>query len=123
MIDRQALLVWMRRPLPAVSAGAPLCVHCGVRAAITDDGDLTACRPCIFRLGDRACRPVRFEDAELAELETAHREVAYVVSCREHRLEWMWTRAWPSAGDDQLVAPETAWRVVGDAYLIAARHG
>lgn len=122
-MNANALLVWMRRPLPDVAAGAPLCVRCGINAAVTDDGELTACMPCIYRAGDRARRPVAFDDAEVAALEVAHQEVAYVVSCRQHRLEWMWTRSWPSAGNDELISPETAWRVVGDAYLIAARSG
>ena len=121
-MNANALLVWMRRPLPAVAPGAPLCVHCGVRAAVTDDGELTACMACVLRLGSIAAQPIAHTIPVLANLTRAHAEVAYLVSCRAHVLDWAWTRAWPGKGDETLTAPETAWRAINAVWRVADAH-
>jgi hypothetical protein len=101
-----------------VPPGEPLCVTCGVRAGITDDGEDTVCRPCLYRAGDRASRPYLFVE-ELNDLLAAHDEIAEPMpTACPHRFHWRWTNTWPLTGDLTLAQPEHAWKVIQELWRV-----
>ena len=108
-----ALLGWLRRPLPPVEPAVALCVHCGTRAAVTDDGEPAACGACVLRLTHLAFFPGLFSTSEIAAAWISHADVVELAQlptdrhavragselrfCQHYAPGWRWTADWPEA--------------------------